>query len=65
MWYPSVHVEHPFDHPSSFIILLGWLFYNKKEVDSCSKPKLVNKLLAELRKLIIICQKNLYHAQVF
>ena len=30
MWYFSVHVEHPFYHPSFFIILLDWSFYNSK-----------------------------------
>ena len=29
-WYSCVHVEYPFDQPSSFIILLGWAFYNSK-----------------------------------
>ena len=29
-WYSSIHAEHPFDHLSSFIILLGWSFYNSK-----------------------------------
>ena len=35
----------------------------KEEVDSCSKSKSVDKLLAELRKLMIVCQENLQHAQ--
>ena len=33
----------------------------KKEVDPHSKSKSANKLLAELRALIIICQENLHH----
>ena len=37
----------------------------KEEVNSYSKSKLADKLSAELRELIIICQKNLYHAQKF
>ena len=36
--------------------------YDEK-VDFCSKSKLGDKLLAELRKLMIVCQKNLHHAQ--
>ena len=35
----------------------------KKEVDPRSKSKPVNKLSAELRELMIICQENLRHAQ--
>ena len=38
-----------------------WMLY-KKKVDLRSKFKSANKLLAELRKLIIICQKNLHQA---
>ena len=37
----------------------------KEEVDSHSKSKSSDKLLAELRELMIVCQKNLYHAQDF
>ena len=37
-----------------------WMLYEKK-IDICSKFKLVDKLSVELRELIIICQKNLYH----
>ena len=33
----------------------------KKEVDSYFKSKLVDKLLAKLRELMIVCQKNLYY----
>ena len=35
----------------------------KEEVDPRSKFKSADKLLAELRELMIFCQKNLYHAQ--
>ena len=35
----------------------------KKKVDSSSKSKSTDKLSAELRELIIVCQVNLYHAQ--
>ena len=40
------------------------MFY-KEDVSLHSKSKLANKLLAELKKLMIVCQKNLYHAQKF
>ena len=39
-----------------------WILY-KKKVDSRSKSKSVDKLSAELRKLMIVCQENLHHAQ--
>ena len=35
----------------------------KEKVKPRSKSKLMDKLLAELRELIIVCQKNLYHTQ--
>ena len=35
----------------------------RKKVNPHSKSKLVDKLSAELRELIIVCQKNLYHIQ--
>ena len=35
----------------------------KEEVDSRSKSKSADRLSAELRELIIVCQKNLHHAQ--
>ena len=35
----------------------------KEEVDSRSKSKSADKLFVELRKLMIVCQENLYHAQ--
>ena len=35
----------------------------EEEVDPCSQSKSADKLLAELRELMIICQENLYHAQ--
>ena len=39
-----------------------WMLYEEK-VDFCSKSKLADKLLAQLKELMIVCQKNLYHAQ--
>ena len=39
-----------------------WMSYEKK-VDSRSKSKLTDKLLAELREMMIVCQENLHHAQ--
>ena len=38
-----------------------WMLY-KEKVDPHSKSKLVDKLSAELRKLMIICWENLHHA---
>ena len=35
----------------------------KEKVDSYSKSKSVDKLSAELRELMIVCQENFYHAQ--
>ena len=35
----------------------------EKDVKSCSKSKLADKLSAELKELKIICRKNLYYAQ--
>ena len=35
----------------------------KKKVDSRSKSKSADKLSAELRELIIVCQENLHHTQ--
>ena len=35
----------------------------KKDVDFYSKSKLANKLLAELRQLIIVYKENFYYAQ--
>ena len=37
----------------------------KKDVEPRSKSKSANELSAELRKLMIVCRKNLYHAQEF
>ena len=34
----------------------------KKDVNSCFKSKSIDKLLAELKKLIINFKKNFYHA---
>ena len=39
-----------------------WMSY-KDNVDPCSKSKSANKLSAKLRKLMIVCRENLYHAQ--
>ena len=39
-----------------------WISY-KYNVDLYSKSKSIDKLLIKLRELIIICKKNLYHAQ--
>ena len=39
-----------------------WILY-KEEVDPHFKSKSADKLLAELRELMIFCQKNLHHAQ--
>ena len=35
----------------------------EEEVDSRSKSKSADKLLVELKELMIVCQKNLYHVQ--
>ena len=35
----------------------------KEEIDLCPKSKSADKLLAELRELIIVCRENLHHAQ--
>ena len=34
----------------------------EEKVDSRSKSKSADELLAELRELIIVCQENLHHA---
>ena len=39
-----------------------WMSY-KEDVDSRSQSKSVDKLLTELRELMIVCRENLYHAQ--
>ena len=39
-----------------------WILY-KEDVNPRSKSKSADELSAELRKLIIVCQENLYHAQ--
>ena len=41
-----------------------WIFY-KKEVDPCFKYKSIDKLAIKLRKLMIVCRKNLYHTEKF
>ena len=35
----------------------------KNNVNPCSKSKSADKISTELRELIIVCKKNLYHAQ--
>ena len=37
-----------------------WMSY-KEDVDSCSQSKSADKLSAELKELIIVCQENLYY----
>ena len=48
---------------------LNYVYYRwrsyKDDVNLCSKFKSANKLLAELKELIIICRKNLYYTQKF
>ena len=39
-----------------------WMLY-EEEVDSRSKSKSADKLSAELRELMIVCQENLHYAQ--
>ena len=39
-----------------------WMSY-EEDVDPCSQSKSANELSAELRELLIDCQKNLYYAQ--
>ena len=39
-----------------------WEFY-EEDIDSRSKSKSADELLAELQKLMIVCHKNYYHAQ--
>ena len=41
-----------------------WMSY-KDDFNFCSKSKSANELLAELRQLMIVCTKNLHHAQEF
>ena len=35
----------------------------KKATNPCSRSKIADELLAELRELMTVCQKNLHHAQ--
>ena len=37
----------------------------KEDIDSRSKSKSADELLAKLRELVIVCQKKLYYAQKF
>ena len=39
-----------------------WMSY-KNDVNLCSKSKSADNLSAELKKLMIVCRENLYHAQ--
>ena len=39
-----------------------WMLY-KKDINLCSKPKSVDKLLIKLRETMIVCKENLYHAK--
>ena len=39
-----------------------WMSY-KDDVNPCSQSKSADELAAELRELMIVCRKNLYHAQ--
>lgn len=48
----------PFELNSDYHL---WISY-KKDIDLCFRSKIVNKLLAKLRKLMIVCCENLYHA---
>ena len=50
---------------TSFELNYGYYFQMlyKHDIDPRSKSKSVDNLLAELRKLIIVYQKNLHHAQ--
>ena len=41
-----------------------WMSY-KEDVDPHSQSKLVDELSAKLKELMIVCQKNLYHAHKF
>ena len=41
-----------------------WMSY-KEEVNPCSKSKLVDKLSAKLRELMIVCWENLYTLKNF
>ena len=50
-WYSSVHAEHPLDHPSSFIILLGWSFYTNAPTSFQSHIK---KILAKKFDIFVI-----------
>lgn len=42
----------------------SYVFY-KKDIHPCSKLKLADKLSIELRKLMTIYKKNIYHTQRF
>ena len=35
----------------------------KEKLDLCFQSKSADKLLAELKELMIVCQENLYHIQ--
>ena len=56
----NTSIDHtPFKLNCSYYLQI---FY-KKKTDSCSKSKLADELLAELRELITVYCKNLYHIQ--
>ena len=40
----------------------SWILY-KEDIDPRFQSKSVDKLSTELKKLIIVCQKNLYHTR--
>lgn len=57
--FKNVNTGHmPFELNCSYQL---WILYTK----NVNFLKLANKLLAILRKLMIVCQKNLYYAQKF
>lgn len=37
----------------------------KEDVNFCSKYKLIDELLEELKEIIIVCQENFYYSQEF
>ena len=41
-----------------------WMLY-EEDVNSRSQSKLADKLLAEFRELMIVCQEDLHYAQKF
>ena len=49
----------PFELNYSYHLQMSY----KEDVDPHSKSKSADKLAAELKELMIVCQKNLYHVQ--